>query len=74
MTARQQATTHQSSEQDYFTNYDAPVSTQLIDASYLKLREVELLEMLCFDQLSLCFQMDSAIVRKACFQNQTTHQ
>ncbi len=29
-------------EQDYFTNYDAPVSTQLIDASYLKLREVEL--------------------------------
>ena len=28
-------------EQDYFTNYDAPVSTQLIDASYLKLREVE---------------------------------
>lgn len=29
-------------EQDYYTNYDAPVSTQLIDASYLKLREVEL--------------------------------
>jgi len=28
-------------EQDYFTNYDAPVSTQLIDASFLKLREVE---------------------------------
>ncbi|WP_179348451.1 SusC/RagA family TonB-linked outer membrane protein [Winogradskyella pacifica] len=29
-------------EQDYYTNYDAPVSTQLIDASYVKLREVEL--------------------------------
>ena len=29
-------------EQDYFTNYDVPVITQLIDASYLKLREVEL--------------------------------
>ncbi len=29
-------------EQAYFTNYDAPVSTQLIDASFLKLREVEL--------------------------------
>jgi TonB-linked SusC/RagA family outer membrane protein len=29
-------------EQDYFTNYDAPVSDQLIDASFLKLREVEL--------------------------------
>lgn len=29
-------------EQDYYTNYDAPVSTHLIDASYLKLREVEL--------------------------------
>ena len=29
-------------EQDYYTNYDAPVSTQIIDASYLKLREVEL--------------------------------
>src|SRR5690606_30182650 len=29
-------------EQAYYTNYDAPVSTQLIDASYLKLREVEL--------------------------------
>ncbi|WP_298484221.1 SusC/RagA family TonB-linked outer membrane protein [uncultured Maribacter sp.] len=29
-------------EQDYFTNYDAPVSTQLIDASYVKLREMEL--------------------------------
>ncbi len=28
-------------EQDYFTNYDAPVSTLLIDASYLKLREME---------------------------------
>src|SRR5690606_17543212 len=27
-------------EQAYYTNYDAPVSTQLIDASYLKLREV----------------------------------
>ncbi|GAA4236264.1 SusC/RagA family TonB-linked outer membrane protein [Postechiella marina] len=34
--------TVQITEQDYFTNYDAPVSTQLIDASYLKLREVEL--------------------------------
>ena len=32
----------QITEQNYFTNYDAPVSTQLIDASYLKLREVEL--------------------------------
>lgn len=32
----------QITEQDYFTNYDAPVSTQLIDASFLKLREVEL--------------------------------
>lgn len=29
-------------EQDYYTDYDPPVSTQLIDASYLKLREVEL--------------------------------
>ncbi|MFT7073655.1 MAG: TonB-linked SusC/RagA family outer membrane protein [Patiriisocius sp.] len=29
-------------EQDYFTNYDAPVSALLIDASFLKLREVEL--------------------------------
>ncbi|MCB4807742.1 SusC/RagA family TonB-linked outer membrane protein [Tamlana sp. 62-3] len=29
-------------EQNYFTDYDPPVSTQLIDASYLKLREVEL--------------------------------
>lgn len=29
-------------EQDYYTNYDVPVSSQLIDASYLKLREVEL--------------------------------
>lgn len=29
-------------EQDYYTNYDAPVSTHLIDASYVKLREVEL--------------------------------
>ncbi|WP_194528700.1 SusC/RagA family TonB-linked outer membrane protein [Zobellia roscoffensis] len=29
-------------EQDYFTNYDPPVSTLLIDASYVKLREVEL--------------------------------
>ena len=34
--------TVQITEQDYFTNYDAPVSTQLIDASFLKLREVEL--------------------------------
>ena len=34
--------TIQITEQDYYTNYDAPVSTQLIDASYLKLREVEL--------------------------------
>lgn len=34
--------TVQITEQDYFTNYDAPVSTQLIDASYVKLREVEL--------------------------------
>ncbi|MBC8767562.1 SusC/RagA family TonB-linked outer membrane protein [Arenibacter sp. BSSL-BM3] len=33
--------TVQITEQDYFTNYDAPVSTQLIDASFLKLREVE---------------------------------
>ncbi|ULC60230.1 SusC/RagA family TonB-linked outer membrane protein [Flaviramulus sp. BrNp1-15] len=31
----------QITEQDYFTNYDPPVSTQLIDASFLKLREVE---------------------------------
>ena len=29
-------------EQEMFTNYDVPVITQLIDASYLKLREVEL--------------------------------
>ena len=29
-------------EQDYYTNYDAPVSTHLIDASFVKLREVEL--------------------------------
>jgi hypothetical protein len=29
-------------EQDLFTNYDMPVITQLIDASYLKLREIEL--------------------------------
>ena len=29
-------------EQGYYTDYDAPVSTHLIDASYLKLREVEL--------------------------------
>ncbi len=29
-------------EQDYWTNYDAPVITHLIDASYLKLREVEI--------------------------------
>jgi hypothetical protein len=29
-------------EQDYWTNYDAPVSVHLIDASYLKLREVEI--------------------------------
>lgn len=34
--------TVQITEQDYFTNYDAPVSIQLVDASYLKLREVEL--------------------------------
>ena len=34
--------TIQITEQDYYTNYDAPVSTQLIDASYIKLREVEL--------------------------------
>lgn len=34
--------TVQITEQDYYTNYDPPVSTQLIDASYLKLREVEL--------------------------------
>lgn len=34
--------TVQVTEQDMFTNYDMPVSTQLIDASYLKLREVEL--------------------------------
>ncbi|AXP79599.1 Colicin I receptor precursor [Mariniflexile rhizosphaerae] len=34
--------TVQITEQVYFTDYDAPVSTQLIDASYLKLREVEL--------------------------------
>ncbi len=29
-------------EQEMYTNYDVPVITQLIDASYLKLREVEL--------------------------------
>jgi len=29
-------------EQDYFTNYDQPVSAYLIDASFVKLREVEL--------------------------------
>ncbi|KJD31002.1 hypothetical protein PK35_16890, partial [Tamlana nanhaiensis] len=34
--------TNQITEQNYFTDYDPPVSTQLIDASYLKLREVEL--------------------------------
>ncbi|MBM1106108.1 SusC/RagA family TonB-linked outer membrane protein [Aurantibacter crassamenti] len=34
--------TVQITEQDYFTNYDAPVSIHLIDASFLKLREVEL--------------------------------
>src|SRR5690606_11343898 len=34
--------TVQITEQDYYTNFDAPASTQLIDASYLKLREVEL--------------------------------
>ncbi|WP_027138483.1 SusC/RagA family TonB-linked outer membrane protein [Gaetbulibacter saemankumensis] len=34
--------TVQITEQDYFTNYDAPDSSYLIDASYLKLREVEL--------------------------------
>ncbi|SFC82374.1 SusC/RagA family TonB-linked outer membrane protein [Algibacter pectinivorans] len=33
--------TTQITEQAYFTDYDAPVSTQLIDASFLKLREVE---------------------------------
>src|SRR5690606_8293237 len=30
--------TVQITEQDYYTNFDAPASTQLIDASYLKLR------------------------------------
>jgi len=34
--------TVQITEQDYYTNYDAPVSIHLIDASYLKLREVEM--------------------------------
>ena len=34
--------TIQITEQDMFTNYDMPVITQLIDASYLKLREVEI--------------------------------
>src|SRR5690606_36435936 len=34
--------TVQITEQNYFTDYDPPVSTQLIDASFLKLREVEL--------------------------------
>ncbi len=29
-------------EQNYYTDFDAPVSTQLIDASFIKLREVEL--------------------------------
>ncbi|WP_166967699.1 SusC/RagA family TonB-linked outer membrane protein [Yeosuana marina] len=33
--------TVQITEQDYFTSYDPPVSTQLIDGSFLKLREVE---------------------------------
>ena len=34
--------TVQITEQDYYTNYDVPASTHLIDASYVKLREVEL--------------------------------
>ncbi|MBC6999754.1 SusC/RagA family TonB-linked outer membrane protein [Cytophaga sp. FL35] len=33
--------TVQITEQGYFTDYDPPVSTQLIDASFLKLREME---------------------------------
>ena len=34
--------TNSITEQDFYTNYDAPVITHLIDASYLKFREVEL--------------------------------
>ncbi|MFY0713887.1 SusC/RagA family TonB-linked outer membrane protein [Seonamhaeicola sp. NFXS20] len=34
--------TIQITEQNYFTDYDPPVSTMLVDASYVKLREVEL--------------------------------
>ncbi len=48
-------------EQEMFTNYDVPVITQLIDASYLKLREVELSYTLPKKYLSKTFIADARL-------------
>jgi TonB-linked SusC/RagA family outer membrane protein len=53
--------TNSITEQDFYTNYDAPVITHLIDASYLKFREVELSYTLPANMIENLFLTDARV-------------